>query len=296
MRGRHLARDLVRKSGGLRIAVAILAAAFGLALFGCQSSSLFGGSDAGRPAAHSANSLPAILERGELRVAMSGDLPPLNMKNKQGEIIGLEVDLVSALAHAMGLEVRIVETPFSELIPTLERGDVDLVISGMTMTPERNARVAFVGPYFISGTSILTKSEDIASEEEPANLDGPSRKFAALAGSTSAMFVKEVMPQSKLVTTESYDDAVAMVINDEVDGLVADFQVCILSTWRFADAGLMAVRTPFTVEPLGIALPPDEPLLHNLVSNYLNTLEDTGLLAQLKAKWLSDGSWLSELP
>ena len=58
----------------------------------------------------------------------------------------------------------------------------------------------------------------------------------------------------------------------------------------------MAVRTPFTVEPLGIGVPPDEPLLLNLVSNYLGTLDDTGLLAQLKAKWLSDGAWLEEMP
>ena len=111
------------------------------ALLGCQSFSTTGG------AAPSSGRLPAILERGELRVGISGDLPPLNMKNKAGDIIGLEVDIVSALAHAMGLEVVLVETPFPKLIDTLLAGDVDVVISGMTMTPERNAYMAFVGPY-----------------------------------------------------------------------------------------------------------------------------------------------------
>jgi ABC-type amino acid transport substrate-binding protein len=287
MRGNTLARELSRR---VRFAVAFLVAGFALGLAGCQS--FPGSSDRTEPSGY----LPAILERGELRVGISGDLPPLNMKNKQGEIIGLEVDLVAALAHAMGLEVRLVEIPFVDLIPALERGEVDLVISGMTMTPERNARVAFVGPYFISGTSIVTKSEEIASAVEPENVDASGRKFAALEGTTSALFVQEVLPQSQLVETPTYEEAVAMVIAGEVDGLVADFQVCILATWRHPEAGLMAIRTPFTVEPLGIALPPDAPLLHNLVSNYLNTLEDTGLLAQLKAKWLADGSWLSELP
>lgn len=273
----------------LRFVPAILLLA---TLVGCQSLSMQGGEGGGE----STGRLPAILERGALRIGISGDLPPLNMKNKAGEIIGLEVDIVTALANAMGLDVELVEIPFPVLIETLLRGEVDLVISGMTMTAERNAHVAFVGPYFISGTSVLTKDEEIASQQEPRNLDGPNRKYAALSNSTSAIFVREVLPQSTLVTTENYDDAVQMVINGEIDGLVADFQVCILSTWRYPDAGLMAIRTPFTVEPLGIALPPDAPLLLNLVSNYLNTLEDTGLLAQLKAKWLSDGSWLSELP
>ena len=269
----------------IRSIIAILA--FALSLGGCQL---------GPSASHESGRLPEILERGALRVGISGDLPPLNMKNRAGEIIGLEVDLISALAHAMGLEVQLIETPFVDLIESLERGDVDLVISGMTMTPERNARIAFVGPYFISGTSVLTKSEEIAREQEPSNLDGPNRRYAALEGSTSAQFVQEVLPQSKLVTTPDYEAGVKMVIADGVDGLVADFQVCILSTWRHPEAGLMAVRTPFTIEPLGIGLPPDAPLLLNLVTNYLGTLEDTGLLGQLKAKWLSDGSWLQELP
>jgi polar amino acid transport system substrate-binding protein len=290
----HLFRQAPRSCLCLALAILVLGS------LGCQSMSGMGGGSADGAAGKRAGSefgrLPAILERGQLRVGISGDLPPLNMTNKSGEIIGLEVDIVTALANAMGLDVELVAVPFPDLIGALLDGRVDLVISGMTMTPERNARVAFVGPYFISGTSVVTKDEDIASEQEPANLDVPGRKYAALAESTSALFVEEVLPQTTLITTENYDEAVKMVINGEIDGLVADFQVCILSTWRNPEAGLMAIRTPFTVEPLGIALPPDAPLLLNLVSNYLNTLEDTGLLAQLKAKWLSDGSWLSELP
>lgn len=244
----------------------------------------------------SSTRLASILEAGELRVAVSADLPPLNMKDKSGNIVGLEIDLVEALGDAMGLEIRLVERPFPELLSTLERGEVDIAISGLTITPERNARVAFAGPYFISGTSVLTRSEVIANVESPAALDDPRRTFAALESSTSEGFVRELLPQAKLVTTPDYDTAVQMVITGEVDALVADFQICTLSVWRNPDAGLMAMMTPFTVEPLGIALPADAPLLLNLVTNYLNTLENTGLLARFKAKWLSDGSWVSDLP
>ena len=240
--------------------------------------------------------LAQILESGELRVGVSGDLPPLSMKNRAGELIGLEVDLVTALARAMGIGVRLVETPFPNLLDDLEAGKLDLVISGLTMTPERNVRVMFAGPYFISGTSLLTKSDELARVRNPERLDGPARKYAALEGSTSAAFVTEVLPQSGLVTTPDYETAIAMVIAGEVDGLIGDFQACMVGAWRNPDAGLLAVRTPFTIEPLGIALPPDAPLLLNIVTNYLGTLEDTGILAQLKAKWLTSGAWLAELP
>jgi ABC-type amino acid transport substrate-binding protein len=65
---------------------------------------------------------------------------------------------------------------------------------------------------------------------------------------------------------------------------------------RHPEAGLSTLMTPFTIEPLGIALPAGDPLFINLIQNYLNTLESTGLLVQFKAKWFSDGSWISELP
>ena len=54
--------------------------------------------------------------------------------------------------------------------------------------------------------------------------------------------------------------------------------------------------SPFTTEPLGIALPSDSPLFANLVQNYLNTLEYTGQLIAMKARWLNAGEWLSEMP
>jgi polar amino acid transport system substrate-binding protein len=265
----------------------LLAAAAAL-LAGCQSLGMPG---AGPPAR-----LQGILTSGELRVGVSGNQPPLNMTSRSGSIIGLEIELVRALASSMGLDATLVQKPFAELLPALERGDVDLVISGMTITPERNARVAFAGPYLISGKSVLSKSKRISSVETPGELDDPSRTYAALEGSTSEAFVKDILPRANLVPTRDYDRAVALVLGDEVDALVADYPICALSILRHPEAGLSMLTTPFTLEPLGIALPAEDALFVNLVENYLRTLEGTGLLTQLKAKWFSDGSWVAELP
>ena len=240
--------------------------------------------------------LAQITERGELRVGLSGNQPPLNMRDRSGEIIGLEVDLVSELAKSMGVEAKLVPMPFAELLPALERGEIDLVVSGMTITPERNARVAFAGPYVISGKSLLTKSDEISSVADPAELNLAGRRYAALAGSTSEVFVKASLSESTLVATADYDAGVKMVIDDEVDALVADFPICAISVLRHPDENLSMLYSPFTVEPLGIALPAGDALFVNLVQNYLTTLEQTGFLIQLKAKWFNDGDWLEALP
>lgn len=269
-----------------------------LALAGCAI--LCGAVACGPPRASGDASQPGRLERvletGELRVGLTGTQPPLNMKGKSGELIGLDVDLIDALAEAMKVKPRMITYEFSELLPALERGEIDLVISGMTITAERNARVSFAGPYFISGKSLITKSDDLADAQSSEELNASGRSFAALAGSTSEEFVNGFLSNAKLVSTANYAAGVKLVLDDQVDALVADFPFCMLTALRHPEAELATLMTPLTTEPLGIALPADDPLFVNLVQNYLSTLETTGLLSQLKAKWFSEGPWVGELP
>jgi polar amino acid transport system substrate-binding protein len=239
--------------------------------------------------------LDRILTSGVLRVGLSGSQPPLNMRNKAGELIGLEVDLVHALATSMGLEVQLVTMPFAALLPALEAGDIDLIVSGMTITAERNARVAFAGPYLVSGKSVLAKKGTLRSAAL-AELDRPERRYVALQASTSERFAKSWLPQGTLVTAADYDAAIQLVIDGEVDALVADYPFCAFTALRRPEAGLETFTTSFTVEPLGIAAPPGDPLFVNLLENYLQSLADTGTLTNLRARWLSAGSWLDELP
>jgi polar amino acid transport system substrate-binding protein len=223
-------------------------------------------------------------------------MPPLNMTTKTGEIIGLEVDLAKAMADAMGVKIRLEAMPFHELLPALEARKVDMVISGLTITPKRNLKVAFAGPYFISGKALLTKIETLAAIADPAEIDRGGITLAALNGSTSQIFIEKTVPKAKLVTTENYDEAVAMVIQGKVDALVADYPICVISALRYPDHGLFSLVSPFTYEPLGIALPAGDALFINWVENYLNSLEGSGVLEELTARWFRDGSWLMELP
>ena len=240
--------------------------------------------------------LDGIVERGTLRVGMSGDQPPFNVVNKRGELIGLEVDLARALANSIGVELELVQRPFGTLLGALDAGEVDMVMSGLTMTPERNMKVGFVGPYFVSGKAILTKNETLASSDEAGDINKGTVRLAALAGSTSERFVQEVTPEAQLTSVQSYDDAVQAVIDGNVDALVADFPICVISVFRNPDAGLISLSSPFNFEPIGIALPASDPLFTNLVQNYVNLLEGTGLLEELRARWFVDAAWLDELP
>jgi polar amino acid transport system substrate-binding protein len=232
-----------------------------------------------------------IQQRGELVVGTAAGMPPLNMTAKDGEIIGLDADLSRYLADAMGVKLRLEPMAFKDLLPSLEAGKVDAVISGMTMTAYRNRRVAFVGPYLTSGKGLLTRKATLAAVKDPDAIDLADVRLTALAGSTSADFVRTVTPRAQFVPARDYDEAVKMVIDGRVDALVADQPICLISVARYPDQGLLAVIAPLTYEPIGIALPPNDVLFINLVGNFLTGLQDSGTLGRLKDQWFQTVDW-----
>ena len=274
-----------------RLIAQLAVAALVLATTACSTLTGQGGESAsGTPV------LDRVRESGILRVGLSGTQPPFNMKTRSGQIIGIEPDLANALAETIGVRAEFVERPFGELLDALLAGEVDIVMSQMTMTPKRNARVAFAGPYFVSGKAILTKSSTLAQADDTSDINRAGITLATLAGSTSEEFVKEGVPSARLVATADYDQAVSLVVNDEADAMVADFPICVISVLRNPEAGLTTIASPFTFEPIGAAMPANDPLFINLVENYMNMLEGTGLMTQLQAKWFTDGTWLDQLP
>jgi polar amino acid transport system substrate-binding protein len=237
-----------------------------------------------------------IQQKGELVVGTAGAMPPLNMTTREGDVIGFDADLAQSIASGMGVTLKLEAMPFSKLLPALEAGSIDMIISGMTITPQRNLTVAFVGPYYATGKGLLTRSASVASTSSTSQLNRPDVTLVALEGSTSHTFARNLMPAARLLNASTYDDAVEMLINGKADALVADHTACIVSALRYPDAGLRAIISPLTYEPLGIAVPAEDPLLVNWLENHLATLKKNGVLELMEKRWFSDTLWLERLP
>jgi len=240
--------------------------------------------------------LDRIVGKKELVVGTAGSMPPLNMTTKDGQIIGIEVDLAKMIAGAMDVKLTLKPMHFNDLLSALERGEVDMVLSSMTITPGRNLKFAFVGPYFHSGKSILTKKKNVDSLDEISKMNNPDKVFTALKGSTSQMFVERMLPKAKLVLADDYVQAVAMVRDDKAQAMVADYPICMVSVHRYPDDGLATLTKPISYEPIGVALQANDPLLVNWLQNFFNYLEKTGELDLLIQRWLKETSWVSQLP
>lgn len=236
-----------------------------------------------------------ILERGELLVGTTVDQPPLTMQARGNRIIGMEPDLGQAMAEAMGVRLRLVPMAFGDLVPALERGDIDVALGGLTMTPQRNLRVAFVGPYMLSGKTIVARGEDIGRLKDRERLNDAGLRIVALRDSTSEAFVRSFVPLAQLRLVESYDAAVRVLVEREADAMIADYPAALLAALRYPAVDLQVLKDPLSFEPLGIALPPHDPLLVNWTTNFLDQLDGTGALESLQDKWFNNQDWVREL-
>jgi polar amino acid transport system substrate-binding protein len=242
-----------------------------------------------------ASTLDRVLLVGELRVGMSGDMPPLNMTTKEDKLIGLDADLAGIIAKAMGVRLNLQKIPFNELLPTLEVGRIDMIISNMTITPERNLKVDFVGPYFVSGKGLLTKRATLAKAEKMEDLNSPDFTFVVLKGSTSELVARKGAPKAGLLMANSEDEAVQMVLNGDADAMIADFPICVVAAYRHKGSGLVPVVAPITYEPIGIAIPKGDAHLINWLENVLDGLRKAGVMEELKVKWFAAPTWVDQL-
>ena len=237
--------------------------------------------------------LDRIVKKGELRVGMSGNQPPYTMVAKTGEMIGYEVDLANLLAAYMQVELKLVKMPFAKLLPALESGKVDIVMSGMSITAKRSTSALFASPYLFTGKSILLKDYNLEKLDTQEKINNPEIKLVALKGSTSEEFVKRLLPDANLTLAKDYDAAVAMIATGQVKAMIADMEICQVAIWQNIGKNLTTLDQPLTIEPVSLAIPKNDFTMESFMSNYFTTLRMAGTLQALDIKWFEDGSWLS---
>ena len=119
---------------------------------------------------------------------------------------------------------------------------------------------------------------------------------AALIDMTASTTKEHVVRAALESIAYQIRDAIEMLRADQAGALVADMPICLLTVMRYPNEGFATLNQPLTLEPIGIALPANDPQLVNLVQNYMTALEGTGIMQGLRQNWLESGAWVAALP
>lgn len=228
-----------------------------------------------------------IQEKGVLVLGTSGSMTPMTRSVNGGkDVVGFDVDVAQLMADSMNVKLVKRVIPFDQLLDALEKGEVDVVISNMSMTPERNLKVAFVGPYLTSGKCVITKQQDLATLENAKSVNNSANKLVVLKGSTSEAFAATLMPDVERVVVETQKEGVRMVKDDEVAGMLTEFPICASVVKSNPNAGFVSVFSKLTFEPIGIAVNANDTHMINWTQNFLMRADKAGALHILAQKWM----------
>ena len=126
--------------------------------------------------------IETIKRRGAVTIGLSLFVP-WSMRDRNGELIGFEVDVGRKLAEDMGVEAEFVPTAWDGIIPALVSGKFDVIISGLSITPQRNLTVNFTQPYAYTGATILANRQ-LTEGFSVEDFNSPEVTFAARRGGT----------------------------------------------------------------------------------------------------------------
>lgn len=167
-----------------------------------------------------ARNFEQIIKSGELRIAVSV-FPPWVMRAKDGQLVGSEIDMARRLAADMGVAATFSEYEWKQLIPALNRGDADIIISGMAIKPDRALKVNFSRPYGDSGIGLVANTsmtKDFTSLDE---LKQPGVKIAVVDGTVSETLTERLFAAATLVTFSDTTELEKALLKGKVHAAIA---------------------------------------------------------------------------
>lgn len=214
--------------------------------------------------------LERILTNKTIVVGTTDEQFPFSFMDDQDKLEGIDIRIADKLAEELGVSIKYELMDFDELIPAVINAKVDIVFSGVSITTERNTKVAFPEVYYKSGKSILTKSKELAMGEADV-VNNESVTLVTTKATTSEAFVKARFPNANLVLVHNNSEAIELLAQDKVDGIVADFETCEIIAFSYQDSFLYYnnISNANEKEFISPVVAADDQLFINLISNYI---------------------------
>jgi polar amino acid transport system substrate-binding protein len=235
------------------------------------------------------STMDTILKRGKLIVGLTPGYVPLIWQDEKGNLVGFDVDMAKEMAKAMNVGLDLVSTPWADIIPALIAKKFDIIMSGMTITQERNLQVNFSDPYIVAGQTVLLGKQYAEAVKSCGDLNDQKYTVTSMSGSTGEQTVKRLLPKAAYRPYPTQETAALAVLNGQASAFVYDWPYCASFYAQRGREKLIFLDTPLTYEPLAWAVRKGDPDFLNWLNHFLRQVKNDGRYLDMYNRWLRAG-------
>ncbi|HFE1878095.1 TPA: ABC transporter permease subunit [Staphylococcus aureus] len=220
-----------------------------------------------------------IKERGELRVGLSADYAPMEFEhtvNGKTEYAGVDIDLAKKIAKYNNLKLKIVNMSFDSLLGALKTGKIDIIISGMTSTPERKKQVDFSDSYMMTKNIMLVKKDKVNEYKDIKDFN--NKKVGAQKGTEQEKIAQTEIENASITSLSRLPDVILALKSGKVEGAVVEKPVAEAYLKQNPKLGISNVKFNEEEKDTVIAVPKDSPKLLSQINKTIKEVKDKGLI------------------
>jgi polar amino acid transport system substrate-binding protein len=199
------------------------------------------------------------------------------------------------MAKAMGVKLELVSTAWDGIIPALLTKKFDILMSGMTLTQERNLKINFAQPYIVIGQSLLMSKKLVGKVKSYKDLNNAKFTVGSKLGTTGEQATKRMIPRAKYISYETEQEGVLEAVNGKIDAFIYDMPYNAVAISQRGQGKLVHLDTPFTYEPLAWAIRKGDFDFVNWLNNFLFQVKNDGTYDKIYKKWFVSDTWMKEL-
>lgn len=239
------------------------------------------------------STIDQVLEKKKLIIGTAPGYMPFEMKDKQGNFIGYDVDMGNAIGEALKVPVEFRQFEFSGLIPALQTGEIDMIAAGMTIRGDRALAVSFAEPYYATGQVLMVPTKDPTTKSWK-DLDQPGKKIAVSLGTTGALLAKQLFKQATVVDFDDFPTAGMAMIQGQADGIVYDEPGVRIFTAMNKDS-VKGIYDLISAENLGIAVRHNDLESVQWLNSFLEAYRNSPSELASREKWFNTKDWMENV-
>ncbi len=235
------------------------------------------------------STIDKVMRKGTLRIGLSSFVP-WAMQDKKGEWVGFEVDVAKQLAEDMGVKIEFVPTKWEGLIPSLLTGKFDLIIAGMTGTPQRALKINFTVPYDYAGMNVVVHKDFMAGVENYMDLDKKGNTIVSRVGTTGGTLAKETYKNAKVRLFPDEGPMVQELLNGKATALLATAPQPAQLAAKYPDT-LVLLDENLVQQPICIGVPKGDPDTMAYLNNWIIYVRNNGFIKKKVDYWWKSLEW-----